>query len=538
MTDSSQAPAGLAQRLVVGVGGPSLTAAERAWLERFRPAGVILFARNVTGQEQLRSLCQELRYILGSRAEIVADHEGGPVSVLDAALGRPPAPFGLGRLDDPDLTRQVHHDTARRLRAVGIRRVLAPCADVLVEPHNSVIGSRAFGTEVDQVTDQVAAAVTGLREGGVSCCLKHWPGHGGTRSDSHVGPVRGDGGTLQKPFAAGVAAGADALLVGHVPWPDSRSLADLPATLDPEAIAAARRLARGSSLLLFADDVTMGALRPVMTQLGPGSVSTAGGSLAAGAAPWSRLPGEEEVADSAAGMLDPAKLSLSWLASLAAAGCDYLLCRGIPWAAFRVGVETRQGTSPPPAGTPLAEETQRQAGTGSPRPEMTRSPRIEPASYQEARRRLVAGAGEPRRPRSLPNLSEGTLLWWDGTCGDRWGEAAPLATVLGPRWRRWQRSGPQLPAPISPSPEDVVQLNGYRIDSCDAILVTSHRPLDLAPLQEVLTRVVPAAVGRGITMGHPSLAAEVSKLLPATWSFSAVYDVGPADLIAWLEVVA
>ena len=77
--------------------------------------------------------------------EIVADHEGGPVSQLSFAVGRPPAAWALGVLDDPDLTRRVFVETGRRCRQLGIDRLLAPCADVLTEVHNPVIGSRAFG---------------------------------------------------------------------------------------------------------------------------------------------------------------------------------------------------------------------------------------------------------------------------------------------------------------------------------------------------------------------------------------------------------
>ena len=76
----------ISRRLVVGLGGTRLTPAERTWLSRYEPGGVILFARNVSGPTQLADLCRELRALLPPGAEIVADHEGGPISVLAAAL--------------------------------------------------------------------------------------------------------------------------------------------------------------------------------------------------------------------------------------------------------------------------------------------------------------------------------------------------------------------------------------------------------------------------------------------------------------------
>ena len=81
----------LAARLVVGLAGPRLHDAERAWLVRWRPAGVILFSRNVTGADLLRDLVRDVRAALAPGAEICVDHEGGPVSFLQAAAGRPPA---------------------------------------------------------------------------------------------------------------------------------------------------------------------------------------------------------------------------------------------------------------------------------------------------------------------------------------------------------------------------------------------------------------------------------------------------------------
>ncbi len=260
-------PAGdLARRLVVGLSGPRLHPAERAWLARRQPAGVILFSRNVIDEILLRDLCLELHELVPG-LEIVADHEGGPISVLAAAAGRPPAAATLGLLDDPDLTRRVHAETAGRLAECGLDRVLAPVADVLSEPRNPVIGVRAFGREAALVARHVAAAVTGLRDGGLRVCLKHWPGHGGTAADSHLGAAVAahPGSTL--PFLAGVDAGADALMVAHV---QRTSAGGLPASLDPAVAAAARALGGGRTLRLYADDITMGALRAPLAARGVG----------------------------------------------------------------------------------------------------------------------------------------------------------------------------------------------------------------------------------------------------------------------------
>lgn len=369
-------PAGdLARSLVVGLAGPRLHSAERAWLARRQPAGVILFARNVIDEVQLRALCLELHSLVPG-LEIAADHEGGPIAVLAAAVGRPPAAATLGLLDDPDLTRRVHTATAERLAVCGLDRVLAPVADVLSEPRNPVIGVRAFGPEAALVARHVAAAVTGLRDGGLAVCLKHWPGHGGTAADSHLGAAVGAGPDSVLPFLAGLEAGADALMVAHV---QRSAHGGLPASLDPAVAAAARALAAGRALRLYADDITMGALRAPMAARGVA------------------VPAGE-------GLIEPGALSAAWCAALLGGGCDRLLVRGIPWGAF-AGDEP--GPPLPTSFVPI-------------RPLPAAAP-----SWDEARDRLagrlpgdwLAGPGRP--------------LWLDRTAGDRWGPLAGGEDTMG-----------------------------------------------------------------------------------------------------------
>ncbi len=296
----------VASRLVVGLAGPGLTAREEAWLQQWQPAGVILFARNVTGPDQLRRLCEKLRELVPG-LEISADQEGGPVSPLACAVGQPPAVRLLGTLDDPALTRAVHGETGRRLADLGISRVWGPVADVMTEARNPVIGARAFGETADLVARHTRAAVDGLLAGGVACCLKHWPDHGSTAQDSHEEPALlkadagRDRGPLPEPFRQGLQAGADAVMVGHL----HREGATEPATLAREPLDRWRRqfqaAAEGRPVLLVADDVTMGALREPMAARGV------------------VLPSGQ---DSGQGLVDPALLPLAWLEELLAAGLD------------------------------------------------------------------------------------------------------------------------------------------------------------------------------------------------------------------------
>lgn len=458
--------ADLAARLIVGLAGTVLTAPEAVWLAHFRPAGVILFSRNCHDRSQLLNLCRNLRALVPG-LEIMADHEGGPVSVLARVIGRPPVAWTLGQLDDVSLTTAVHAETGRRLRQAGVDRVLAPVADVLSEPRNPVIAARAFGDRTDLVARQVAAAVTGLIGAGVKVCLKHWPGHGASSSDTHLTAALDGIGTVGEPFAAGLAAGADAVMVGHLP-----TAAGLPATLDREFLAVSRatwRSAQTGEPRLLADDITMGGLREPMARLG---VALATGERT--------------------GMIDPQYLTTAWLQALAGGGCDQLLVRGIPFVALPVP----SGVGPLAAAGPIASSDLN----------------FDDSPYVAARQRCweTASAGFIAPARDL--------LWWDLTVGDRWLVAGG---DLG-------SAREQLASPLRASFGQIHIVGETDPDQSPLtrLLVTSHRPLPLS-----VSGVRPLAdTGVCLVMGHPSLATAMTTYLGPGWQVGAVYDVTAADL--------
>jgi len=460
----------LAGRLLVGLEGPGLTGREEAWLKEWQPAGVILFSRNVTGTAQLAAFCRHIRQLLPG-AEIVADHEGGPVSQLAAAVGRPPAAWALGELDDPDLTRAVHEETGRRLREVGIDRVLAPCADVLTELRNPVIGARSFGAEPGRVAVHVAAAVEGLLAAGLSVCLKHWPGHGGSRQDSHLAAATTGQDPSALPFLAGLAAGADAVMVGHLqPATDAE-----PATLDRDRLAIWRTQlteAAAGPVLLLADDVTMGGLWQAMARRG-----------------------FEAVDGKSTGMVDPAALTAGWLSEFVAAGADLLLVRGIPWTAlplpgtFGPFVPARVEPAVPPGGFHREED-----------------------SYREARTRLLTRERPGFPARDL------TLGWLDLTRNDRWevagGDSAEQRLVFVAK----------LTAAFA-GVLDLDRLEPGATGSLVRLLVTSHRPLPDSWLRAGHWSRLLAARGRCLALGHPSLKGDLEASLGSGWDVTSCYDV-------------
>ena len=227
-------------------------------------AGVVYFAHNTPDLATAAALSDRLH---SERPELIVavDEEGGDVSRLQAVGGSAlPGAGALGAVDDVDLTRRTAHALGDLLAAVGVDLNLAPVLDVNSAADNPVIGVRAFGATPDVVTRHGVAFLAGLHDAGVAACGKHFPGHGATTVDSHLGlpVVTDDLGTVAArdlpPFAAAVAAGIDALMTAHIVVPALGSAPGTPATLDAQLVARARSL--GLSGPIVTDALDMGAV--------------------------------------------------------------------------------------------------------------------------------------------------------------------------------------------------------------------------------------------------------------------------------------
>ncbi|MFF2050658.1 glycoside hydrolase family 3 protein [Leifsonia sp. NPDC058194] len=227
-------------------------------------AGAVYFGQNIdqTDAAQLPALSARLRE---ARPGVLLgiDEEGGPVTRLEAATGSTlPSASQLGRVDDTTITRAAGVELARRVRASGATVALAPVADVNTNPRNPVIGTRAFGATAELVGRHVAAMVAGIQAGGIAACVKHFPGHGDTAVDSHLGlphvtlPAAVVESEHLPPFQAAIDAGVAAVMTSHVVVD---AFGDLPATLDPRVLGMLRE--RGFSGTIITDALDMAAIR-------------------------------------------------------------------------------------------------------------------------------------------------------------------------------------------------------------------------------------------------------------------------------------
>lgn len=225
------------------------------WVLRRGLGGVVIFGRNIQDREQLRSVVASLHE---AGLFVAIDEEGGDVTRLEAKTGSSyPGNLALGVAADVALTEAVAGAIGTDLAEIGIDLDLAPVADVNSNPRNPVVGVRSFGSDHEAVASQTAAWVRGLQGAGVAATAKHFPGHGDTAVDSHVGvpvasadPHRG----ALAPFEAAVAAGVEAVMSAHIVVP---SIDEVPATVSRAVMTGLLREELGFKGLAVSDGLDM-----------------------------------------------------------------------------------------------------------------------------------------------------------------------------------------------------------------------------------------------------------------------------------------
>lgn len=160
-------------------------------IKDYKVGNIILFARNVSdfnGTRNLnKKLSEEIEKETGIYPFIAIDAEGGLVSRLGKVIGEYPSHYMLGNINDESFAYKTGFSIGRDLYNLGINMNLAPVVDINSNPENPVIGTRAFSNEKEVVTNMGRQFAKGLKDASVVPILKHFPGHGDTNVDSHVG---------------------------------------------------------------------------------------------------------------------------------------------------------------------------------------------------------------------------------------------------------------------------------------------------------------------------------------------------------------
>lgn len=250
---------------LVGFRGTDVTPKLADWLATYRPAGFILFSRNLESPEQIARLTASLQIYADDHPFLIAiDQEGGRVSRLPSSFTIFPPAARIGVCQDPDLAYQAAAATAKELRAVGINMNMAPVLDVNTNPSNPIIGDRAFAHHPDLVRTMGVATMAGLQDHGVIACGKHFPGHGDTTADSHVElpTVTASRARLESvelpPFHDAINRGIASLMTAHVRY--TALDADQPATVSPSIVTGLLRETLGFTGVILTDDLEMQAI--------------------------------------------------------------------------------------------------------------------------------------------------------------------------------------------------------------------------------------------------------------------------------------
>ena len=254
--------------LVLGLTGSQAShASARALaghISRGRVGGVVLLKHNVRSKAGAAELCALFN---GAGASFTCiDQEGGAVQRLSSKFGYTDIPRAAQVAQrSPAEARDIYMRAAREIRATGFNLNLAPVVD-LHSGGNPIIGKygRAYGSDPAVVAEYAAAFVEGHRRAGVGCTLKHFPGHGTSRGDSHDGAVditRSWSAAELQPFQRLVRSGhADAIMLGHL-YHAELSDGSEPVTLSRRAIEGLLRQRLGFDGVVVTDDLDMGAIR-------------------------------------------------------------------------------------------------------------------------------------------------------------------------------------------------------------------------------------------------------------------------------------
>lgn len=251
--------------LIAGFHGREVPVELKALAREFGLGGVILFARNIAGPEQLAELCYEAARLDPALPVWVSiDQEGGRVARLKAPFTEWPPMATLGRSGDLALAERFARALASELKAVGITLNYAPVLDVRTNPSNPVIGDRSLAERADEVAELGAAIVRGVQAEGVAACGKHFPGHGDTAADSHVElplvehPPERLRAVELVPFRAAIEADVAAIMIAHllVPALDEAR----PATLSSRIVTDLLKQELKFGGVVFSDDLEMKAI--------------------------------------------------------------------------------------------------------------------------------------------------------------------------------------------------------------------------------------------------------------------------------------
>ena len=258
------------QLFFIGIPGPELDPPTRKLLDTVRPGGVCLFARNIKSREQTRKLNDDLASYLANPL-ISVDQEGGLVDRLRRIMTPLPAAGLLKSVEDVETLGRI---VGEELSILGFNMDFAPVIDVVTEERGKVsngLYNRPFGSSVADVVELAGAFNSKIRSYGILSCMKHFPGYGATKVDSHeelpiVDIAEHEFNTVDLEPYRQLLPDADSVMIAHATYPnvglqeEDQNGKLLPSSLSHAFVTTLLRERLGFERLVVTDDLEMGAI--------------------------------------------------------------------------------------------------------------------------------------------------------------------------------------------------------------------------------------------------------------------------------------
>ncbi|MBP3711382.1 MAG: glycoside hydrolase [Bacteroidaceae bacterium] len=236
--------------------------------EKYPVGGIILYAHNIEDETQLAAFISQIRALKGSPL-LCIDEEGGRVARIANNANFDVEKFesmgAIGATGDPQNAYYCANVIGTYLHRYGFDIDFAPVADVNTNPENIVIGARAFSDDPQVAAPMVTSYLQGLKDAGVTGCIKHFPGHGDTKADTHFGYAQ----SLKTwsemldlelvTFRAGIQWGTQLIMTAHIAVPNVTG-SDIPATMSPLIMQNKLRGELGYRNIIITDAMEMGAI--------------------------------------------------------------------------------------------------------------------------------------------------------------------------------------------------------------------------------------------------------------------------------------
>lgn len=257
----------IGQMVIVGMEGYEIDDNARLMIEKYQVGGFILFSKNIKDTQQLLALNNSIKAANFNNKIplfISVDEEGGRVSRMPKEFKDLPTNKEIGKVNNGDFSYKIGGILAEEVKAFGFNMDFAPVLDINSNPKNPVIGDRSFGSTPERVSKLGVKTMKGIQAGGVIPVVKHFPGHGDTAVDSHIGlpTVNNDLNRLKTfefiPFKEAIENNVEAVMIAHILMKKIDS--ENPASLSKTIITDILRKQLDFNGVVITDDMTMGAI--------------------------------------------------------------------------------------------------------------------------------------------------------------------------------------------------------------------------------------------------------------------------------------